>query len=107
MVRLRGISTRDVILIVFALAVVVVAVLLFMRGGAEDSAPTDQFAEFYCPECDYTFRLSHAQIDQIWKENEFVTHGDRGMLFKCTKCGKMTAERSVARGATPPPGDQP
>jgi hypothetical protein len=101
---LRRAGTRDVVLLGVALVLLVAAGLIYgsCRGGG-DAAPTDQFVTLYCPECQYTFRISQRAFEKRWDHKEYRTTPDRTITFKCDKCGKMTATPGEP-GAPPPAG---
>jgi predicted RNA-binding Zn-ribbon protein involved in translation (DUF1610 family) len=101
----RALAARDLILALVALLLLVVAVVIFLRYKPEDAAPTDKFVSFYCPKCDYFFRRTEREFDESFeKKREFRHVEGRGVLFKCVKCGELTAER---RDEPPPKGNPP
>jgi predicted RNA-binding Zn-ribbon protein involved in translation (DUF1610 family) len=100
--RQRGLTTRDLVLLLVGVVVLGVALYFMTRPKVEDEAPADKFVSFYCPNCDYFFQRSEREHDESFeKKHEFKTVGARGMLFKCAKCGQITAER---RDEPPPKG---
>lgn len=97
----RRATVRDIVLAVIAVVLIVVAVTLFMYLRKPHDAPTDQFVKFHCPKCPHDFQLSYADFDRVWERNEYRILGQRRIIFKCPKCGQMTAERVEKPDASP------
>ena len=88
------------------LAVSGVLLWRFYQRGAADDAPKDQFVPFHCtnPACGANFQYSHREIDAIW-QNPHAFKLDartRSVLFKCPKCGQLSAERAETPDGAPP-----
>jgi predicted RNA-binding Zn-ribbon protein involved in translation (DUF1610 family) len=112
MMRRRAAGTKQVVLGVAAVALVALAIVLYVRTSGEDGPPGSKFLRFYCPDCKKSFELSERDIDRMMEKREYGrAPGERGLLFKCPCCGKMTAERAVeprvgeaaGKGADPTP----
>jgi hypothetical protein len=102
----RAATTRDFVLLAFAIVLLIVAgTYIALRGGGEDLAPDDQFLDFRCQACGETFRLSYREFEKLWNERRFTRQADgRTLLYECPKCGQMKAERVVQFGT---PREQP
>ena len=106
MTTFRSASTRNVVLIVIAVLLIVAAVTHFaLRGSGEEPAPDDQFMDFRCAACGHAFRLSHREFEQLWNERRFTRQPDgRTLFYECPACGEHQAVRAVGdEAATPRP----
>jgi predicted RNA-binding Zn-ribbon protein involved in translation (DUF1610 family) len=99
-------TTRDVVLIVIAVILLVVAgSYMALRGSGEDAAPDDQYLSFRCEACGESFRLSHREFEKLTDERRFATKEDgRTLVYECPKCKEIRAVRVAdeqTRGAAP------
>jgi hypothetical protein len=91
--RQRGLTMRDLVLLLAGLVVLGVALFFMTRPKVEDAAPTDKFVSFYCPKCDYFYSLSEREFEELWNRKGYKMGQGRDVLFECRKCRQMTAER--------------
>lgn len=93
----RPATTRDVVLIILAIVLLIVAgTYVTLRGGGEDPAPDDQYMDFRCQACGEPFRLSYREFEKFWDERRFTRQADgRTLLYECPKCGRHGAKRVV------------
>ncbi|MGD8454490.1 MAG: hypothetical protein PVJ57_21965 [Phycisphaerae bacterium] len=95
--------SRNTILLIVVGVLLAVAGLLLLRSPGYDDAPDDQYISFCCPECKHSFRLSHREFEQRWNAGEYErVAGEKTLLFKCPKCGKMTATRAKSSAGEAP-----
>jgi len=102
-------ATRDVVLLVIAIALLVAAGIYVTQGGdPQDAAPDDQYLEFECQACGESFRLNYAEFEKLWNERRFTRQDDgRTLLYECPKCGQREAVRKGRSGWTVPPRPRP
>ena len=90
----RRAGVRDIVLLIVALAILGAAAMTYRSCANKDTAPSDQYIEFYCPDCDAYFKVSHRDFEEQWNKGEYKILEDKGMLFKCQQCGKIIARRA-------------
>ena len=79
----RTAATRDVVLIGVAIVLLAGAVGLYFSLQRPEGAPTDQFVDFHCPDCDHHFQLSHRDVEQtIWERRDFEKDDTGKMLIR-------------------------
>jgi len=101
--RVRAAPRRALVLASVAALLLLTALILTARSGPDDDVPANEFVGFYCPTCNQYFELSHRQFKRLWDAHEFKSDPVRQTLvFKCAKCGKLTAVR-----ADKPPASRP
>jgi hypothetical protein len=100
----RAAATRDVVLIVAAVVLMAAAIGLYFSLRKPEGAPTDQFVDFYCPDCDHHFQLSHRDVEQtIWERRDFEQDEIGKMRIRCPKCSRYTARRATGIIGQPKP----
>jgi predicted RNA-binding Zn-ribbon protein involved in translation (DUF1610 family) len=101
--RVRATPRRTVLLAGLSAILLLAALIVTVRSGSGGDVPSNEFIGFYCPACDRYFELSHRQFKRLWDRHDFKTDPEgHTMLFKCDKCGKLTAQR-----ADRPPAGRP
>mgnify|MGYP001501782959 CR=1 FL=1 len=100
MIHCRRAATREIVLGVLALTALAGTVLLYFRSGAHTDVPADKFLPFHCTKCNYDFQLSYRELVTQTEKRQYTVGDGRQTLFKCPKCGQLTAEQVDAQ--TPP-----
>lgn len=104
-VRIGGLRVRDGVLIGLVAVLIVLAGVVHTQCSVEDAAPADRFVEFYCPKCDHHFRVSERDFERLLDARQYKPTGPRAMVFRCEKCGQMTAEVWLGDPDEPLPAD--
>ncbi len=98
-------SRRELILLAVGVALLLAAVIVYVATGREDAAPDNEFVGLYCPSCDYYFERSARDFERRQNRHEYRSERNR-LVFKCSKCSKLTAIPSRGRpvGTAPAAG---
>ena len=104
MVRRRGIATKEVVLGIAAVVLIVAAVLIYVRSDRSTGPSDTVMLGFTCQQCKQESRISERDFEKMFNRHEFRQGSDgRTMLFKCPRCGQMAAVRSDGPADEPPP----
>lgn len=101
MTFLRRAATKDIVLIVVALVLVAGAVYLYSRLSKSGQASEVDMVYFFCDDCKVPTEISQLEFERRWDRKEFKAEQGGSFWIKCSKCGKMTAERRDKESTAP------